>query len=309
MLYNSKLSETRVVQIAECLSNKNSLKSTMRISGASKSTVKRIRKVIGKKAKALHDKNVRGVKSKVVEFDERHGIALCKRHQIWEGTALDPISKLTIALCLGNRDEYMAQTLMQEVHARVKDKQDLLAISDGFIAYQTHFKETFGKKYPDYSKKSGKKPRKPKTMIRIPRGVAHAVVNKVYKGKRLVSVDSYIAHGTKKCVERGLKRMGDFKINTSAIERSNLTNRSMNAYQVRRSAAFARSLESRFSLAWWVTTVLNFSRTCRSLRQRLETPVGRRLYQERTPAMAAGIADRVWTTLDLLRVVLPLKGG
>jgi hypothetical protein len=138
--------------------------------------------------------------------------------------------------------------------------------------------------------------------------VAHAVVKKEYKAKRLVAVNTLIAHGTKKCVLKGLKRMGDFKINTSAVERSNLTNRSMNAYQVRKSAAFARSLESRHSLAWWVTTVLNFSRTSRVLRIKLELPIGRRLYLDRTPAMAAGIADHVWGTLELLRFVIPKMG-
>jgi hypothetical protein len=103
--------------------------------------------------------------------------------------------------------------------------------------------------------------------------------------------------------------MGDFKINTSAVERSNLTNRSMNAYQVRKSAAFARSHEARHSLAWWVTTVLNFSRVSRVLRVKLEMPVGKRLYQEQTPAMAAGITDHVWGTLELLRFPIPRKGG
>ncbi len=149
--------------------------------------------------------------------------------------------------------------------------------------------------------------------------------------------------------------MGDFKINTSAIERSNLTNRSMNAYQVRKSAAFAkyltatfyhsakssrilefrvrhvfhtriarlnfddktvkikldvlRSLESRHSLAWWVTTVLNFSRVSRVLRVKFEQAVGRRLYQQRTPAMAAGIAGHVWSTLELLHFAIPKMGS
>jgi IS1 family transposase len=313
MLWNSKISEAKVEQIADCLADRNSLKGTVRITKSHKSTVKRVRQVIGKKAKGLHDVKVQNVNAKTVEFDERHGFAICKKLGVWEGTAIDPVSKLTIALVLGKRDDHMAQRLMREVYARVCNKTDLLAISDGFISYQTHFAETFGGKYPDYrktkkAKNKRRSARKLKTITRIPRGVAHAVVNKIYKGKRLVSVEHFIAHGTKKRVEKGLKHMGDVKINTSAIERSNLTNRSMNAYQVRRSASFARSLESRHALAWWVTTVLNFSRTSRSLRLKLKAPIGRRIYQERTPAMAAGIADHVWTTLELLRVVVPPKG-
>lgn len=55
--------------------------------------------------------------------------------------------------------------------------------------------------------------------------------------------------------------------------------------------------------------VLNFSRTLRALRVQLEVQIRRSLYLERTPAMAAGIADRVWTTLDLLRCVMLPKEG
>jgi IS1 family transposase len=316
MLWNSKIPEAKVEQIADCLADRNSLKGTVRITKTDKSTVKRVRKVIGSKAKGLHDLKVQNVKAKTVEFDERHGFAVCKRFGVWEGTAIDPVTKLTLALVLGNRDEYMAKRLMSEVYTRVSNKTDLLAVSDGFIAYQKHFAQTFGRVYPDYrktaknkkSKVKQRRTRKPKTMIRIPRGVAHAVVNKIYQGKRLVAVDSYIAHGTKKRVQKGLEHMGDVKINTSAIERSNLTARSMNATQVRKSAAFARSLESRHSLAWWTTTVYNFLRTSRALRLKLKEPIGRKLYSERTPAMAAGIANHVWTTLELLRVVVPPKG-
>jgi IS1 family transposase/transposase-like protein len=316
MLWGCKITETRAEQIAECLANGNGIKATARITKSDKSTIKRMRKQIGKKAKGLHDQQVKQVKCKVVEFDERFGFAISKKQKVWEGTAIDPVSKLTLSLAIGYRDKYMAYTLMQDVHKRIKDKKNLLVISDGFISYQSCFPEVFGRKYPDYSRSNKKnksskriRPRKPKTIIRIPRGVAHAVVNKIYKGKRLVAIEHTIAHGTKKCVNKGLRQMGDFKINTSAIERSNLTARGMNANQVRKSACFARSLESRHSMAWWTTTVYNFSRTSRALRIKLKEPIGRKLYLERTPAMAAGIADYVWTTLELLRVVVPPKGG
>ena len=69
-LWNLKISETRAVQIADCLSDKNSLKATVRITKADKTTVKRLRTQLGKHAKGLHDTLVKGLKCKVVEFDE-----------------------------------------------------------------------------------------------------------------------------------------------------------------------------------------------------------------------------------------------
>ena len=302
-LWNLKISEARAVQIADCLSDKNSLKAVVRITKTDKTTVKRLRTQLGKQAKGIHDRLVQNLKCKVVEFDERYGFAVSKDQAVWEGTAVDALTKLTVSLRVGRRDELMAKELMQDVHARMNKHDDLLVISDGFISYQTSFPEVFGRDYK-VKTKSGRT----KTIKRIPLGVAHAVVKKEYNGKRLIGVKTMIAYGTKKCVAKGLKRMGDEKINTSTIERSNLTNRSMNAYQVRRSSAFARRVESRFSLAWWVTTVLNFSRVSRGLRVKLEKLVGRRLYQDRTPAMAAGIADCMWGTLELLRFAVGARG-
>jgi IS1 family transposase len=303
-LWNTRISETQTERIADCLAERNSLKAVVRIVKVDKTTVKRVRRIIGVHAQGVHDRLVQGVNSKVVEVDERHG-KVAGGDAMWEATALDPINKLTVSLCLGHRDELLARRLLEDVQIRLKNRDDFLLLSDGFASYQTLFPVFFGRSYKVKFGKAGRT----RVIHRIPRNVAHAVVRKVYQGKRLVEVQSEIAHGTKKCVERGLKRMGDVKINTSAIERSNLTNRSMNAYQVRKSAAFARRVESREALAWWVTTVLNFARVHRSLRAKLKERVGRRLYMERSPAMAAGIADHVWSTLELLRVVVPVGGG
>ena len=129
-----------------------------------------------------------------------------------EGTAIDALTKLTVSLRVGSRDELMAKELMQDVHARMNKHDDLLVISDGFVSYQTSFPEVFGRDY-NVKTKSGRT----KTIKRIPHGVAHAVVKKEYNCKRLVGVTTMIAHGTKKCVAKGLKRMGDKKINTSTI--------------------------------------------------------------------------------------------
>ena len=54
---------------------------------------------------------------------------------------------------------------------------------------------------------------------------------------------------------------------------------------------------------WLVGTAYNFCWTHQSLRLRA---IGGRKWQERTPAMAAGLTDHVWTMEELLRYrVLP----
>lgn len=304
-LWNTKIPEARAALVGNCLADKNSLKATVRITGTHKSTVKRLRQAFGLQAKLVHDKLVRGVRSKVVQFDERHGFAGSKDNPIWEGVAFDAVNKLTLSLRVGHRDELMALELMTDARSRLAQVNDLLVITDGFEPYRTHFPSVFGRAYPSARGKRGR-PRRPKH--RIPRGVAHAQVIKRYSGRRVTSVEARIAHGTKKCVFKGLRRLGHETINTSGIERSNLTVRSMNAYQVRRSLAFARRSESRSSLAWWCVGVMNFCRVNRALGLKLERPQGRRRYLERSPAMAAGVVDRVWEVLELLRFVTYSRG-
>ena len=74
-----------------------------------------------------------------------------------------------------------------------------------------------------------------------------------------------------------------------------------------RSLAFARLPHVRQTVSHLVHGVYHFCRVNRSLRVKLDEPVGRRQYVERTPAMAIGITDMVWSALRLLgTVVLPI---
>lgn len=111
------------------------------------------------------------------------------------------------------------------------------------------------------------------------------------------------AHGSWRRIEHGLAELGYNQPNTSAVERFNGTARRMNAHQVRRSLAFAHRVDTRRALAWWSACVYNWIRPHRSLRQRLQHPQGKRLYQQRTPAMAIGLTNQIWSAADLLRCV------
>ena len=52
----------------------------------------------------------------------------------------------------------------------------------------------------------------------------------------------------------------------------------------------------------------NFTRPVKTLRVELPNPSNQQRYQQRSPAMAAGITDHIWTVQELLTVVLvPLR--
>ena len=73
---------------------------------------------------------------------------------------------------------------------------------------------------------------------------------------------------------------------------------------MRRSLAFARLPHVRQTVSDLMNGVYNCCRANRSLRVKLEEPVKRRQYAQRTPVMAIGIADTVWSVLRLLGTVV-----
>ncbi|KIQ53301.1 hypothetical protein SY28_14605 [Meiothermus taiwanensis] len=109
-----------------------------------------------------------------------------------------------------------------------------------------------------------------------------------------------MAHGSRKRIDLELERLGYTTPNTSAIERLNATARRMDAFSVRKTLAFARRPESREHRGDWRMTVYNFARPHRSLRLPLPEPIGRRRYQPCSPAMAAGLTERIWTIREIL---------
>jgi hypothetical protein len=146
----------------------------------------------------------------------------------------------------------------------------------------------------------------PKLQYRIPRTAGHVRIIKTYQGKRVTDIRIERAAGSQRRVDQELAALGYTTPNTSAVERHNGTARRMNPYQVRRSLAFARLPHVRQTVSDLVNGVYNFCRVNRSLRVRLDEPVGRRQFAKRTPAMAIGITDTVWSVLRLLgTVVLP----
>ncbi len=109
------------------------------------------------------------------------------------------------------------------------------------------------------------------------------------------------AHGSWRRIQQALDELGYRVPNTSTVERFNATARRMNAHQVRRSLAFAHRPQTRKALAAWSMAVYNWVRPHRSLRQKLAVPEGKQCYQQRTPAMAVGLTQCIWSEADVLR--------
>jgi hypothetical protein len=85
-------------------------------------------------------------------------------------------------------------------------------------------------------------------------------------------------------------------INTSFVERHNGTDRQRNARKTRRTYRFSKDWDVHAAVGHFTLYSYNFCWCVRTLRTR--RPDG--TYQQRTPAMAAGLADHVWSVREWL---------
>ncbi len=89
---------------------------------------------------------------------------------------------------------------------------------------------------------------------------------------------------------------------TAYIERSQLTTRLFNARLTRKTLAFSKEVGAHRAAVIWEDAYYNLVRPHKSLRVRAEEPCGAKWIQ-RTPALAAGLTNHIWTVKELLTMV------
>ena len=80
-------------------------------------------------------------------------------------------------------------------------------------------------------------------------------------------------------------------VNTFFIERHNGTDRNRNGRKARKTYCFSKDWQAHEAMTYFTMYSYNFCGPVRTLR----VQVGAKAYQQRTPAMAAGLTDHVWT--------------
>ena len=146
--------------------------------------------------------------------------------------------------------------------------------------------------------RTGKRGRPRKPVLIAPKKLLYAQVVKRRKKGHVVAITTRVVFGTEKAVEAKLKQSPvSTAINTSFVERNNLTMRHHNRRLVRNTIAFSKKrarLEQRLQLSF---AYYHFVKPHPSLRQRVRSK--KRKYENRTPMMAAGITDHVWSMPEL----------
>lgn len=133
----------------------------------------------------------------------------------------------------------------------------------------------------------------------FPEEITYATVHKHKEGGRVTEVSERLVLGSEEQLEQTLEESGQSEsVNTSFVERYHGTHRHFNARKKRKAYTFSKELSFHEAATWLVVLWYNFGWCVRTLRQKVQDDPPR--YSQRTPAMAAGLADHAWTMEDLL---------
>jgi IS1 family transposase len=242
------------------------------------------------------------------EISEVEAIKRLSRSPHWVWVAIDPVTKLLLAIEVGARTLAMAQGVVHQVVQVLAPGCVPLFLTDGFKEYTLALLAHFGQwVQPARCQAKGPAP-KPRWMP-LPQ-LLYAQVIKVTRRRRIVEVKHRVVLGTKAAVEQVLAACG-WRINTAFIERVNLSIRHHVAAVGRRVMTLCKGEDGlRQQLALYQTSY-NFCLPHASLRQPLVQPEpttgsgSAKRWQPRTPAMAAGLTDRVWTLREVLLFRVP----
>jgi IS1 family transposase len=245
---------------------------------------------------------------KAGEGSDAEAIQRLSRSPRWVWVAIDPVTKLLLALDIGDRTLEMTQRIVHGVIQILVPGCVPLFLTDGFKEYTTALLTHFGSWVRPPCRQAQGPMHKPRWMP-LPQ-LLYAQVVKSYRRRRVVRVRHRGVFGTLDRIMQRLAAHG-WQINTAFIERVNLTIRPHVAAVGRRVITLRKQEAGiRQELALY-HVYYNFFLPHASLRQPLLQPEptngsrSTKQWRPRTPAMAAGLSDHVWTLREVLLYRVP----
>ncbi len=294
-LYHLKTPPARVGEVLSALAEELDVAAAVRVFGHGEGTIARWQARAAQHADRLHDRLFRGLHLPHVQLDELRTRLRAHRTVLWLWVALDPLTKIVPVVQLGPRTQASAHALIHALTARLRPGCVPIFTSDGLRLYYYALTAHFGRWVADGRRR----------VWQVAEALVYGQVRKVYRRRRLVRVAYRMVAGTGEQLRVALRALGlSGRLNTAFVERVNLTLRQGVAALTRRTWATARTAPGLArQVAWW-RGYYHFVRPHHGLRVPLPAPPARserrQRYRARTPALAAGIATRRWTVVELL---------
>ncbi len=218
--------------------------------------------------------------------------------KLWLTMAMAVPSRLWLGgVISAQRDMALIMRLVQKVRTCARSLAILVCV-DGLASYVKAFLRVF--RNPIRTGRRGR-PR-----LLVAEGLLIGQVIKQYAQRRVVNVTRHIKRGSAKAIAAVLAAThSGTQINTAYVERLNATLRSCLVTLVRRGRAIAHKDGVLAAGMYLVGCAYNFCWYHDSLRVAALEEASHK-WQERTPAMAAGLTDHRWTMLELLSHKMPL---
>src|ERR1700722_9453270 len=275
----NKLDPKKQAQVVSALVEGNSVRATVRMTGVAKNTIAKLLVELGAACSDYMDQNFRNLKCERIQCDEIWSFVGAKQRNVtpklreknpdaggcWTWVAMDADTKLVCSWQVGRRDWATADQFVSDLRSRLANRVQLT--TDGNRLYlgavYTHFDED----------------------------VDYAVLMKLYAGAPRVEGDTRYSPAV--CIGAKKKpKIGDpdpDHISTSYVERQNLTMRMQIRRFTRLTNAFSKKIENHVASLAIHYMHYNYVRIHQTLRV--------------TPAMAAGVTDRLWSIQDLVALL------
>jgi len=256
----------------------NSIRATSRIADVSKNTVNKLLIDAGKACAKYHDENVRNVKASVIQCDEIWSFTYAKQKNVktataapegagdtWTWTAIDSDSKLIVSYMVGGRDSEYAIEFMDDLRNRLSNRVQLT--TDGHKAYLEAVEGAFGGDV-DYAQ-----------LIKIYGDMGGKTEARKYSPAECTGIKKRTVEGNP---DKAL-------ISTSYVERQNLTMRMHMRRFTRLTNGFSKKVENHMHAVALHFMYYNFVKVHQTLKV--------------TPAMQAGLTERLWDISDLVAII------
>jgi len=210
--------------------------------------------------------------------------------EVWIGIAFAKEYRLMICFQMANTEALLAEPLIAETERRIVQESPPVWVSDGLDAYGSALmgRHCVLESYPRTGRRG--RPRRPK-LVACPELQYGQVVKERDERHRIIGV-------WKRSVYGGVPLE---RITTVYVERQNLNLRHENRRLVRKTIAFSKKIHGLIHQMLLYLGYFDFVRPHRGLRLPVSVANGGgRKWEQRTPCLAAGLTDHVWTLKEFM---------